>query len=397
MLFQHFLAQWVKMSLNIRTAVPIIAPFNSPVGKHSVGIKSARLKSTSVGTQLSMGSLKAHVRSKAMQTQVSPVSADFGTTAHLQDSLLTSTPIKGPGWRPSKRPRLELEEEEESDSSNESHKDPLDSTYNPADSVLTEETDVSYETQPTPNEAKYIVFESCLKQLLENCPVCNCTSTPGATIASKTLWSLTNFRCEFFCSLCNEVGGSYHMEKEGLKRCLDHLEANGFKVDYIVTDRHPQIQKYLRERNITQFYDVWHFEKGLSKKLEKASHKEDILKKWLQSFKNHVYWLCLASMHHNENASREQATTSAGQAVYKVVYPKVKMGEGAVKPVKTDPTFNYVHDLMRLLMEVFEDPTSFDEEIKTIPIPPDLSAENKRTPKAELVARHVSRFNLEVV
>ncbi|XP_030215644.1 uncharacterized protein LOC115546106 isoform X2 [Gadus morhua] len=272
----------------------------------------------------------------------------------------------------------------------------------------------------------------------------------------------------------NEVGGSYHMEKEGLKRCLDHLEANGFKVDYIVTDRHPQIQKYLRERNITQFYDVWHFEKGLSKKLEKASHKEDILKKWLQSFKNHVYWcatssttgpekvakwtsvlnhlqnvhdhedplfpkclhperasrdpnkwlqpgsvalhkaeklllnkrvlkdvaklshphqrsslesfhslrfapknvvfpfmgmlcrLCLASMHHNENASREQATTSAGQAVYKVVYPKVKMGEGAVKPVKTDPTFN-------------------------------LSAENKRTPKAELVARHVSRFNLEVV
>jgi hypothetical protein len=60
----------------------------------------------------------------------------------------------------------------------------------------------------------------------------------------------------------NEVGGSYHMEKEGLKRCLDHLEANGFKADYIVTDRHPQIQKYLRERNITQFYDVWHFEKG---------------------------------------------------------------------------------------------------------------------------------------
>ena len=52
------------------------------------------------------------------------------------------------------------------------------------------------------------------------------------------------------------------MEKEGLKRCLDHLEANGFKADYIVTDRHPQIQKYLRERNITQFYDVWHFEKG---------------------------------------------------------------------------------------------------------------------------------------
>ena len=52
------------------------------------------------------------------------------------------------------------------------------------------------------------------------------------------------------------------------------------------------------------------------------------------------YRLYLASMHHNENASRVQATTSAGQAVYKVVYPKAKMGEGVVKPVKTDPTFS---------------------------------------------------------
>lgn len=60
----------------------------------------------------------------------------------------------------------------------------------------------------------------------------------------------------------DEVGGSFHMEKEGLKRCLDHLEANRLTVEYITTDRHPQIQKFLRERNIVQFYDVWHFEKG---------------------------------------------------------------------------------------------------------------------------------------
>lgn len=60
----------------------------------------------------------------------------------------------------------------------------------------------------------------------------------------------------------NEVGGSYHMEKEGLKRCLDKLESSGLAVDCIITDRHPQIQKYLRERSITQFYDMWHFEKG---------------------------------------------------------------------------------------------------------------------------------------
>lgn len=33
------------------------------------------------------------------------------------------------------------------------------------------------------------------------------------------------------------------------RRCLDLLEFEGLTVDYIVTDRHPQIQKYLRERN----------------------------------------------------------------------------------------------------------------------------------------------------
>lgn len=52
------------------------------------------------------------------------------------------------------------------------------------------------------------------------------------------------------------------MEKEGLKRGLDCLQANNITVDYIVTDRHTQVQKYLRDRNVTQYYDVWHLEKG---------------------------------------------------------------------------------------------------------------------------------------
>lgn len=52
------------------------------------------------------------------------------------------------------------------------------------------------------------------------------------------------------------------MEKEGLKRGLDFLDAHGVTLDCIVTDRHPQIQKFLRERNVNQFYDVWHIEKG---------------------------------------------------------------------------------------------------------------------------------------
>ncbi len=53
------------------------------------------------------------------------------------------------------------------------------------------------------------------------------------------------------------------MEKEGLKRSLDFLDARGVTLECIITDRHPQIQKFLRERNVPRFNDVWHIEKGM--------------------------------------------------------------------------------------------------------------------------------------
>ncbi len=53
------------------------------------------------------------------------------------------------------------------------------------------------------------------------------------------------------------------MEKEGLKRSLALLNARGVTLDCIVTDHHPQIQKFLRESNITHYYDVWHMAKGI--------------------------------------------------------------------------------------------------------------------------------------
>lgn len=59
------------------------------------------------------------------------------------------------------------------------------------------------------------------------------------------------------------------MEKEGLVRSLKFLQDSGLTVDTIITDRHPQIQKYLREMmpSITHYYDVWHTAKGLCNKL----------------------------------------------------------------------------------------------------------------------------------
>ncbi|XP_063073829.1 uncharacterized protein LOC134464290, partial [Engraulis encrasicolus] len=95
----------------------------------------------------------------------------------------------------------------------------------------------------------------------------------------------------------NEVGGSYHMELEGLKRSLELLKERNVTLDCIVTDRHPQIQKFLRESGITQYYDVWHVVKGISKKLDSISKKKGCrpLKKWIPAVRNHTYWTAATS------------------------------------------------------------------------------------------------------
>ncbi|XP_043084069.1 uncharacterized protein LOC122330808 isoform X1 [Puntigrus tetrazona] len=304
--------------------------------------------------------------------------------------------------------------------------------------------------------------------------------TPGH-FGSYTLMHVeTNKILDLQLIQSNEVRGSRHKEKEGLKRCLDKLESNGLAVDYITTDRRPKIQKYLREHSITQFYDLWSFEKGLSKKLDKLSQRKDckVLKMWLAGIKNHMHrsatssvsgpekaakwtsllnhiqnvhvhenplfpkcehpgrvsrnakkWfqpgsvelhklgkvlynktvlkdveklshrfqtssldafhtltlrftsknraftfigmLCrlyLAATHYNENADRDQATRP-GQ-----VFPKTKKEECTAKPVRTDPTYNYVDDLIKLLVhEVFLDATLYTEELCAVPVPPPLS------------------------
>lgn len=56
------------------------------------------------------------------------------------------------------------------------------------------------------------------------------------------------------------------MEKEGLSRVLKFLEQEKLQVDVLVTDRHRQINKWLREQHpgIKHYFDVWHLAKGNS-------------------------------------------------------------------------------------------------------------------------------------
>uniref|UniRef100_A0A8C9ZMU8 Uncharacterized protein n=1 Tax=Sander lucioperca TaxID=283035 RepID=A0A8C9ZMU8_SANLU len=118
------------------------------------------------------------------------------------------------------------------------------------------------------------------------------------TYGSYTMMDLsTNTVVDLQLVQSDEVGGSSDMEKEGLKRSLALLGARGVTIECIVTDRHTQIQKFLREENIPQFYDVWHMEKRLSKKIDKMAKKKDCekVKRWMPAIRNHVYWTAASS------------------------------------------------------------------------------------------------------
>ena len=54
------------------------------------------------------------------------------------------------------------------------------------------------------------------------------------------------------------------MEKEGLVRSTRFLEENDIHIDTLITDRHPQIRKWMREMmpGVEHLFDVWHIAKG---------------------------------------------------------------------------------------------------------------------------------------
>lgn len=72
----------------------------------------------------------------------------------------------------------------------------------------------------------------------------------------------------------NEVQGSYHMEKEGFIRSITNIEKQCLKIEKIITNRHLQIQKHVRE-NITHNNDMWHVAKGFKKKITALSKLKD--------------------------------------------------------------------------------------------------------------------------
>ncbi|XP_051981457.1 uncharacterized protein LOC127642989 isoform X2 [Xyrauchen texanus] len=144
-----------------------------------VGSQTESPQLHSVGTQLSMRTLQLHHRSTGVQTTVPSLDFGISSVSHAAGAtFMSSTPNKPP----SKRPRMDLEEEGDDDddalqgcSSSILTAKESDVTFDPAeaDTSLTEPTETAAQaSKPVQKICKYIVYESCLMELFEVCPVC---------------------------------------------------------------------------------------------------------------------------------------------------------------------------------------------------------------------------------
>ncbi|XP_051988963.1 uncharacterized protein LOC127648343 [Xyrauchen texanus] len=110
------------------------------------------------------------------------------------------------------------------------------------------------------------------------------------------------------------------MEREGFLRSLQFLESAGLRVGAIVTDRHPSIQKYLREQRpeIQHYFDTWHVAKGLAKKIDALGKERSCgeVLAWRRSIINHLYWCASSSKTGEEAVEKWKSVTNHVQNVH---------------------------------------------------------------------------------
>ena len=114
----------------------------------------------------------------------------------------------------------------------------------------------------------------------------------------------------------NEVKSSVHMEKEGLVRSMAKMKEEQMMVGELVTDRHSQIVKYVREEmpHTTHCFDVWHVAKGLKKKLTALSRLKqcEAITPWIRSITNHMYWVPASTPDGHEDTMWEKWKSITG-------------------------------------------------------------------------------------
>ncbi|KAK3106546.1 hypothetical protein FSP39_022375 [Pinctada imbricata] len=220
----------------------------------------------------------------------------------------------------------------------------------------------------------------------------------------------------------NEVKSSSHMEKEGLIRAVKEFQENGLAIGELVTDRHPQITKFVREEmpNTKHYFDVWHVAKGskafveLEKIAANTRIKKDIRKlspgpqtaalEGYHSILNHfapkmigfsyegmLSRLLLAALHFNENMQRPQACTREGAKRFSIIFPKAKGGHYSLKEVK-EPS--YVETLKDEMTRLAINGEGKRKDIQMPMAPPPLSASYFHPVKEDAINNFQSRFKL---
>ncbi|XP_064632070.1 uncharacterized protein LOC135490670 isoform X2 [Lineus longissimus] len=181
----------------------------------------------------------------------------------------------------------------------------------------------------------------------------------------------------------NEVKNSYWMDLEGLKRSMALLVTEKkLAIAEMVTDRHSQIKKYLRDKwpGVQHWFDCWHIAKGskahkeltliltqkiLLKDIRKVS--PGVQTSSLESYhkivgyfapkSRHFFYepmkarLLLATLHFNENSNRKQRMGQDEQPQWSISYPKGRGGAAVAKEVKIESTYDYVQLILEDLLK----------------------------------------------
>lgn len=97
----------------------------------------------------------------------------------------------------------------------------------------------------------------------------------------------------------------------------------------------------------------------------------------------------LAIIDHNANAGRAIATTEAGEARYKCVFPKLQK-QWVAKPIFENKSYQFVEDLMN--DTILHKNGELNAPPLERPVLPQNIAATPRGNKEDIIAKHVSRF-----
>ncbi|KAG0410400.1 hypothetical protein HPB47_012483 [Ixodes persulcatus] len=125
-------------------------------------------------------------------------------------------------------------------------------------------------------QKKYIVFHNSLMGLLQRCLRCGATNCEVRLSFAGSFMRAT-ITCPKQHKESTEVSSSNRMEKEGLARAFSSFESKNVKVDMLVTDRHREVNAYVRDNHpdVLHRFDAWHFAKA-------CAHGDIKDRNWLQ-------------------------------------------------------------------------------------------------------------------